>query len=73
MIIMVFIIAVVVVALLMIGLKLGQWINPKAAPITGSCALEGGELDEDGACAKCEIRDLVDCPENKVQKQKTNN
>lgn len=77
------IIAVVFAAIFVIALGFRQWINPKSPPIASSCALENGELKEDGTCAKCEIKDLVDCPEaktiesiksnkNKTDKQSTN-
>jgi len=61
----VFLVAVVVVLILIVGLGLKQLLKPNSKPVGESCALESGELDKDDACAKCKIKDLVDCPENK--------
>lgn len=63
MVLKVFLVALVVVAILFIGLKLKQFFDPKSKPVGESCALETGELNEDDACAKCKIKDLVNCPE----------
>ena len=63
-------IAMMVVALFMAGLKLKQMIKPGSGEIVESCALETGELNEDDACAKCEIKELINCPEDIQQKKK---
>ncbi len=49
------------VVVLVLGIKL--LIDPKAEFSSHSCALDSGELDENGACGKCQLRDLADCPD----------
>ena len=48
--------------------------NRNAEFTVHSCSLEDGDLDENGACANCHLKDLEDCPEKiitKVKKQET--
>lgn len=60
------IISVIVVAFLMLALGVKLLFNKKDAVSTAhSCALEEGDLDENDACTKCELKDIANCPENK--------
>ena len=58
------IISIILVAIIMLALGIKLWFNPDAEFTVHSCALEDGTLDKDGACLKCQIKDLADCPEN---------
>ena len=58
-------ISVILVAVIMLGLGIKMLFDPDAEFSAHSCALEDGNLDEDGACYKCQLKDLADCPENK--------
>ncbi len=66
-----FIISAILVAIIMLALGVKMLFDPKAEFIAHSCALEGGKPDDFGVCAKCRIKDLANCPENR--KDKTNN
>jgi hypothetical protein len=57
------IISVILVAIIMLALGVKMLFNPKAEFSAHSCALEGGDLDETGACAACQLKDLANCPE----------
>ena len=56
--------SVVLVALVMVVLGVKLIFDPKAEFTVHSCAIEDGKLDKDGACFKCQVKDLADCPEN---------
>jgi hypothetical protein len=47
--------------MLALGVKL--WFDPNAEFSSHSCALNSGNIDENGACSKCQLKDLADCPE----------
>jgi hypothetical protein len=70
MILKVLIISVIIMALVMLGLGVKMLFNRNAEFTVPTCSLKDGELDEDGACAKCQLKDLADCPENKIKKNK---
>lgn len=59
------IISIILVAIIMLALGVKLLFNPDAKFEAHSCALDGGELDSEGACSNCHIRDLADCPEKK--------
>jgi hypothetical protein len=59
----VIIISLILVAFVVLALGIKMLFDPKAEFTVHSCALDNGDLDEDGACLKCQIKDLADCPE----------
>jgi hypothetical protein len=59
------IISVILVAIILLILGIKLLFDPDAEFSVHSCALDDGELDENGACSKCQLKDLVDCPEKK--------
>lgn len=59
----VLIITIVLVAFVMLALGVKLWFDPNAEFSSHSCALDSGNIDEDGACSKCQLKDLADCPE----------
>ena len=70
MIIKLLIFSVVLVAFVMLILGIKLLFDPKAEFTVHSCALEDGDLDKDGACFKCQVTNLADCPENEKNKLK---
>ncbi|WP_346856898.1 hypothetical protein [uncultured Draconibacterium sp.] len=65
MIIKTIIVTVVLVAIVMLALGVKLLFDKNAEFTTHSCALDSDNtLEKDEACAKCDLRDLVDCPEN---------
>jgi hypothetical protein len=63
-----FIASVILVAIIMLILGIKMIIDPKAEFTANSCALEDGRTDEYGACAKCQLKDMANCPEKKNDK-----
>ena len=61
MVIKLFIISLILVAFIMLALGIKLWLDPGAEFPSHSCALETGD---DGSCSACQLKDLVDCPEN---------
>ena len=61
------IISVILVAIIMLALGVKLLFNPDAKFEAHSCALDGGDLNKEGACSKCQLRDLADCPEKKIK------
>jgi len=61
----VLIISVILVAVVMLGLGVKLLFDKNAKFSAHSCALNDGSLNQDGACSKCELKDLTNCPENK--------
>lgn len=59
------IISVIFVAIIMLALGVKLLFNKDAEITVHSCALEDDSLDKEGACSKCQLKDLADCPENK--------
>jgi hypothetical protein len=59
------IISVLLVAVIMMALGIKLLFDKNARFEAHSCALEGGPLDETGACAGCQLKDLTNCPEKK--------
>ncbi|HZK94321.1 MAG TPA: hypothetical protein VFC67_08950 [Prolixibacteraceae bacterium] len=59
------IITVILVAIAMLGLGVKLLFYKDAEFKAHSCALDDGTSDKNEACSKCELKDLVDCPENK--------
>ena len=59
----VIIISLILVAFVVLALGIKLLFDPKAEFTVHSCALDNGDLDKDGACMKCQIKDLADCPE----------
>lgn len=70
MLIKLFVISIILVAIGMLALGIKMWFDPDTEFTAHSCALEDGSLDKDGACSKCQLKDLVDCPENKSEPDK---
>ena len=68
MIIKLLIFSVVLVAFVMLILGIKLLFDPKAEFTVHSCALDDGNLDEDGACFKCQVKDLANCPEKDDRK-----
>ncbi len=64
----VFIISAFIVAFSMLAFGVKLLFNRNAEFTIHGCSLEGGDPDEDGGCAKCQLQDLADCPENKINK-----
>lgn len=60
--------SIILVSIVMLALGIKLWFDPNAKFSSHSCALEDGSLDKDGACSKCELKDMVDCPEEKNNK-----
>lgn len=58
------IISMILVAFVVLAMGIKIWFDPKAEFTVHSCSLENGDLDQDGACMKCQVKDLADCPEN---------
>jgi hypothetical protein len=65
MIIKLLIISVILVFISLLALGVKMLISPDAEFPAHSCALENNSLDSDGACSKCQLKDLADCPESK--------
>jgi len=61
------IISIIIVAIFMLGLGIKLLFNPKAKLKSPTCALEDDETDGEGACYKCQLKDLTDCPDNKKE------
>jgi hypothetical protein len=61
-------ISIVFVALALLALAIKMLFKPGAEFPGQPCALEDGSLDDEGACSKCQIKDLANCPENKKVK-----
>ncbi len=64
------IVSIILVTIVMLTLGIKMWFDPDAEFTVHSCALEDGSLDKDGACSKCQLKDLADCPENKSEPDK---
>ncbi len=60
-----FIISVFLVAVIMLALGVKLLFDRNARFEAHSCGIEAGDVDEFGACAKCQIKDLANCPEKK--------
>lgn len=58
------IILVILVAIVMLALGVKLLFDKNATFTAHSCALDDGEINNDGVCMKCELKDLVDCPED---------
>ncbi len=54
---------IILFALIVIALGIKMWFNPDAEFTGHSCALGSGHADNDGACPKCQLTDLEECPE----------
>lgn len=63
MILKIIIISVILVAFVVLALGVKLWFDPNAEFTSHSCALDDGDLDENGACSKCQLKDLANCPE----------
>ena len=57
------IVSLVLVAVVVLALGVKLWFDPNAEFTSHSCALDSGELDENGACSKCQLKELANCPE----------
>jgi hypothetical protein len=57
------IISLVLMAFVVLALGVKLWFDPNAEFSSHSCALDNGELDETGACSKCQLKELTNCPE----------
>jgi len=61
------IISIILVAFTMLALGIKLLFDRDAEFTVHSCAFEEGGPDKDGACSLCHLKDLADCPENKVK------
>ncbi len=59
------IITVILVGIVMLALGVKLLFNKDAEFTAHSCALDDDTTDKNVACSKCDLKDLVDCPENK--------
>ena len=57
------ILSIILVSFVFFALGMKKLFDPGAELSVHSCALEDGELTESGTCSKCQIKDLVNCPE----------
>ena len=55
-----------VIAIMALGIKL--FFKPRDEIKLHTCAFEDGTLNEEGACSKCDLKDIADCPEQKDKK-----
>jgi len=58
------IVSVILIAFTMMALGVKLLFNKEASFTEHACALEDGELNKDGSCASCEIKELANCKEN---------
>ncbi|HZL08461.1 MAG TPA: hypothetical protein VFC65_00570 [Prolixibacteraceae bacterium] len=65
MIIKTLIISVILVGFVMLALGVKLLFNKDAEFTAHSCALDDGTSEKNEACSKCELKDLMDCPEIK--------
>lgn len=56
-------ISLVLVVIIMLALGVKLLFDKNARFEAHSCALDGGSADAEGGCAKCQLKDLADCPE----------
>lgn len=64
---------IIILALIFIALGIKMLFNPDAEFTGHSCALGSGHTGNDGACPKCQLTNLEDCPESdKTTSQKGN-
>ncbi len=61
-----FIISLILMAFIMLALGVKLLFDPNAEFSSHSCSIEDRDNDEYGACAKCQLKDLTDCPENRT-------
>ncbi len=61
----VLIISIILVAVILLALAVKMLFDPNAEFTVHSCALENSDLNKDGACYKCQLKDLANCPENR--------
>ena len=59
------IVTLVLVAFIVLALGVRLWLDPEAEFSSHSCALDSGDLDENGACSKCHLKELPTYPESK--------
>lgn len=59
------IITVILVGIVMLALGVKLLFSKDAEFTAHSCTLDVGTSDKNEACSKCELKDLVDCPETK--------
>ena len=59
------IISVILVGIVMLALGVKLLFNKDAEFTAHSCALDDGTSDKNEACSKCDLKDLVNCPEIK--------
>ena len=59
------IISVILIAIIMLLLGVKLLFNKDAEFTAHSCAFDDSTSDKNEACSKCELKDLVNCPENK--------
>ncbi len=59
------IISVILVGIVILALGVKLLFNKDAEFPAHSCAFDDGISDKNEACSKCELKDLVDCHENK--------
>lgn len=57
------IISIILVTIIMLALGIKLLFDKNARFESHSCALEGSNLDENGACAGCQLKDFANCPE----------
>jgi hypothetical protein len=69
MLIKVLVISLILVAFVVLALGIKLWIDPKSTFEVHSCALDSGDLNEDGTCLKCQIKDLANCPEKTNERE----
>jgi Na+-transporting NADH:ubiquinone oxidoreductase subunit NqrF len=57
--------AIVMVAIVMLALGVKLLFDKNAEFTSHSCALDiNAELDKEETCAKCDLKDIVQCPES---------
>ncbi len=59
------IISAILVAFIMLALGIKLLFDKNARFEAHSCALEDGSLNDDGACSRCQLKNIANCPEQK--------
>jgi hypothetical protein len=62
----VLIISVILVAFIILALGVKIWFDPNAEFTAHSCAFDDNDSNRDDACAMCHMKDLTDCPEQRI-------
>lgn len=67
----VLILSIILIAFLVLAMGVKLWLDPGTEFSSHSCSGDSADINEEGGCSACQIKELADCPEKQAIQKST--